>query len=594
MPAITPPTNLQASVQSATSIYLTWTNTNYSLPIEIWLKQSGGIYQYWGQADAGKIGYTVRGLSPDTYYYFKVRYANSTLFSTEDSEYTLPTAPSGLTVAVSGVELSLSWTNESNYQYIKIDYYNDASGWQSVDTVSGTTTSYEYTASEELTSYLFRITGAGQVSAYWSDYAISDAVSTELATPTGLEATCPSSTSVLLTWEDNSSVEEGYEVYQDNSLIYTTNANEESYLVNGLTTDETYTFKVRAKNGTNYSPFSDEVSIRVGIAPDADPVLTAVASGGQTSLDLTWTCAATNETGYEVWRSLDNTTYTKIATISNPTATSYSDTGLTSNTLYYYKVRAYNDYGYSGFSSAMSGTTDANLDAPTNLMATALSSTSIRLDWTVNATDATAHYIERKSGLSAWSVVGYTSTGTDSYYVDGTVSADTSYVYRVRAYNALLASFGAYSVSVTCKTPVSEELLIKDEPYIGMGSHICIITEEPTTQFDSYWRSKPLDFAEIDPKLPSRFKTVDRVRLDYVDKYANIPVTVGLSVDDGKTWTEETLTLGEGDGTSKHADFWFEPVTGRTISVRVKHSDSDTAFEWTGLTLYFLVRGDAV
>lgn len=593
MPAIIPPTNVVATNRSSSSIFLTWTNTNNSLPIEIWLKQAGGIYQYWATQDAGLIGYVVIGLSADTHYYFKLRYAGSTLFSDEDDDYTSPLAPADFVASVSGLDVSFSWTNSGTYASLKIDYYTEGGGWKSVSgSISGTATSYGWTAGAELTDYIFRIAAESQNSGYWSSYILSDSITTGLTTPTGLEATCPDSTSVYLTWADNSSQEDGYEIYQDNSLINTTDPDATSYLITGLTTDQSYKFKVRAKKGSSYSQYSNEVEIIVGLAPDADPVLVSATPTGQNSIVLTWTCAATNETGFEVWRSADGSNYTLLTTIAQPNATTYEDTGLTSNTAYYYKIRAYNSHGYSGFSSSASGTTEADLDAPTGLIATALNSTSIRLDWINNALDASCYYIERKTASAAWSVVGYTADGETSYYIDGTASPDTDYLYRVRAYNVGLDSYGPYSVAVACRTPISEELAIKDNPYIGMGSKIYVISEEPQTSFESYWRSKPLDFGELDPKLPSKYKTVDRVRLDYVDKYASTPITVGLSTDDGETWTEETLTIGEGDGTSKHADFWFEPVTGRTIAVRVKHSDSDTAFEWTGLTLYFLVRGD--
>ena len=58
---------------------------------------------------------------------------------------------------------------------------------------------------------------------------------------------------------------------------------------------------------------------------------------GSDTINLSWT-AVSGALGYNIYRSTEpNGTYTKIN--SAPiTATSYSDTGLTPNTIYYYQV----------------------------------------------------------------------------------------------------------------------------------------------------------------------------------------------------------------------------------------------------------------
>ena len=73
-------------------------------------------------------------------------------------------------------------------------------------------------------------------------------------------------------------------------------------------------------------------------------------------VNVTWN--SINEvTGYEVWRSTSSGgTYAKIATLSE---TTISNTGLTTNTTYYYKVRGYcvdGDATYYGLFSDMDTT----------------------------------------------------------------------------------------------------------------------------------------------------------------------------------------------------------------------------------------------
>lgn len=59
-----------------------------------------------------------------------------------------------------------------------------------------------------------------------------------------------------------------------------------------------------------------------------------------TEIDLAWTDNSMDELGFAIERSLDNVTFVQIATVAAD-VTSYSDTGLTPATLYYYRVRAF-------------------------------------------------------------------------------------------------------------------------------------------------------------------------------------------------------------------------------------------------------------
>ncbi|RYZ53306.1 MAG: hypothetical protein EOP49_07580, partial [Sphingobacteriales bacterium] len=72
--------------------------------------------------------------------------------------------------------------------------------------------------------------------------------------------------------------------------------------------------------------------------PTAPTNLTAVGTATD-KIQLKWT-GVVNNTGYQVWRSsFANGTYTKVADLAANTTT-YTNTGLTASTLYYYKVKA--------------------------------------------------------------------------------------------------------------------------------------------------------------------------------------------------------------------------------------------------------------
>lgn len=90
-------------------------------------------------------------------------------------------------------------------------------------------------------------------------------------------------------------------------------------------------------------------------APDAPTNLSA-APASYSQINLTWTDASTNETSFLIERSTNNVSYAQVGSVGAG-ITAYSDTGLTGNTLYYYRVRASNTGGNSPYSNISSATT---------------------------------------------------------------------------------------------------------------------------------------------------------------------------------------------------------------------------------------------
>jgi hypothetical protein len=102
-----------------------------------------------------------------------------------------------------------------------------------------------------------------------------------------------------------------------------------------------------------------------------DPSITLLAPAGlylepidRTTVDIKWADKTKNEQatgGYELQRST-SATFSTVTTISLPAnTTSYRNTGLTSNTKYYYRVRALNGGQQSAFSNAEATITPAQI-----------------------------------------------------------------------------------------------------------------------------------------------------------------------------------------------------------------------------------------
>ncbi|MET0243737.1 MAG: fibronectin type III domain-containing protein, partial [Flavitalea sp.] len=101
------------------------------------------------------------------------------------------------------------------------------------------------------------------------------------------------------------------------------------------------------------------VNVQTLGAPTAPAAPTALLANGTsgTSIGLTWTDNAANETGYEVYRSPnDANNFTLLASIA-ANANSYADTALNPGAMFYYRVRATGDGVFSAYSNSDSAIT---------------------------------------------------------------------------------------------------------------------------------------------------------------------------------------------------------------------------------------------
>ncbi len=120
------------------------------------------------------------------------------------------------------------------------------------------------------------------------------------------------------------------------------------------TTEGRVTVRVRDNNRASNTVDSirvDELLITTEIdgtatnPPVAPSSLTATATSHST-VALTWSDNALDESGYLVERSLDESSWSSIASLT-ANSVSYNDSGLSASTLYYYRVSAFNSAGSS-------------------------------------------------------------------------------------------------------------------------------------------------------------------------------------------------------------------------------------------------------
>lgn len=97
-------------------------------------------------------------------------------------------------------------------------------------------------------------------------------------------------------------------------------------------------------------------------APAAPSTLTAHQLGSD-EVQLSWASFDGLATGFKIYRSLNGSTYTQVATVGG-SARAYTDTNVNANTKYYYQVAGYNSVGTSSRSNTASDTTGSTTVVP--------------------------------------------------------------------------------------------------------------------------------------------------------------------------------------------------------------------------------------
>ena len=286
--------------------------------------------------------------------------------------------------------------------------------------------------------------------------------------------------------------------------------------------------------GFNVGPYAVNGTIVTSTTSISPPSGLTATSVNTTRIDLSWVDNASNETGYQVQRSSNGTTWSTIAGTLPANSTTYSDASAAPGSTYYYRVRAFNDSTNSDYSNQATATTVPV--APSNLVGNATSSTRVSLTWG-NVSGETGYRVERSLDGSTWSQIGTTGLNVTSY-ADTTVSPSTTYQYRVEAVNAGGTSDPSNVVTVT--TPG---------------------TPQP-------------------PAAPSNLTATaisrSRVDLAWSDNSNNeTGFKIERSVSGGRTWSQVATVRAN---ITAYSDTWVVPHTTYSYRVRAYNTNGNSAY----------------
>ncbi|MDD5430681.1 MAG: fibronectin type III domain-containing protein [Candidatus Pacebacteria bacterium] len=197
--------------------------------------------------------------------------------------------------------------------------------------------------------------------------------------PSDLKLSFLSSSGFSLSWQDNSSNEDGFRIERsigssnNFTLLASVGLNQNTFSDTGLPPNTQFSYRIAAYNsqGSSYSTILSAYTLPIDFptticAPTG--LKTFSVSYGQ--INLSWKDNSNNENGFKIERKMNyNGNYSVIATVGI-NATSFNDVNIMASGQYYYRVCAFNSIGTSGYSNEASA---SNAALNTNLQVVPLS-----------------------------------------------------------------------------------------------------------------------------------------------------------------------------------------------------------------------------
>jgi Secretion system C-terminal sorting domain/Fibronectin type III domain len=467
----TPPGANSVSPIAATKISINWIDLS-SNETNFILQRAGSDLSYQTIdmiASNTNIYYDIN-LKPNTRYYYRIASTNSFVTSTFTylgDATTLSGMPSNLGASMLNLtQVYLSWKDNSNDETAFEIFRADINGvFNKIAIVGPNVQNFTDVTVKENTKYFY------QVRAVFGSF-VSNTIEADVTTPkrqpndpTNIVATASAYNKVELTWKDNSTDEDGFELERAEGkgfmLLVKLPANTVTYSDTSAKENTTYGYRIRSINTSGKSAYATSEDIKTPFEPIATPTDLVAVANTYNEVKLTWKDNAKNETGYVVEKSTDGTTFTAINLPAN--TTTYTDNAVVDNASYTYRVFAKNANVSSLKTTSVTVKTPLKpLNPPTVLTLKSLSDNEISLTWQDNEGLETGFEIQRSKDGINFTKIAEVKTNIITY-LDANLDASTKYYYRVRAFND--KQFSVFSniaeVSTLVTTAVSKEKLIE-------------------------------------------------------------------------------------------------------------------------------------
>jgi titin len=461
----------QSSNESGYRVYRSTDGTNFSKVADL---------------NANSTSYSDWGLNSGATYYYKIAAWNSagevtSAAAAQKTSVPAPAQPTWLTVAYpTTTKLELYWLDQSSNES-GFHIYRSTDGGQNYTLIGDAQANSQFYADTNLTpgtKYTYKVTAfnEGGENGTWIDSGTTLQVVVAPGAPGSITFANITTSALTLNWTDSAANESGYRVYRSSdgtnfSKIADLSANATSFADSGLSNDTTYYYKIAAWN-TGGETVAGPVSQKTLLAAPTAPGQLTVSSPTANSLQLSWADNSSSESGYKVYRSADGWNYTLIGTVA-ANVTSFSDTGLSANTSYSYKIAAWNGGGEAASNAASGMTLVAAPTAPAAVTFANVTTTAMKLSWNDSAGEKGYRVYRSTDGVNFAKVADLNADTTS--YSDTALAPTTTYYYKIAAWNG----GGETTASASQKTAT---------PEVAPAQPTWLTVAYPTqTKLELYW-----------------------------------------------------------------------------------------------------------
>jgi cyclophilin family peptidyl-prolyl cis-trans isomerase len=302
-------------------------------------------------------------------------------------------------------------------------------------------------------------TGFENFSKYTSVVTVQAMATSKFGAPTNFAAVPINDGSFRLSWEDNSTTENGYQIeYKigNGEWQFLTNVNPALNFrvpIGGLQPTTTYSFRTRGFKGNpvTFTPYSN-VFTETTLAFQAPSNLVAKADG-EGAISLKWKDRSAVEEGYEIQSRTGTAEFVSLGNTGPNTTSTVPITGHDLDTSYDFRIRGFRTVNsvkvYTAFSDTATVTT-TSLIKPTNLAGEVIDDTTLRVTWDDGSSLETGFQVEaRESGTGSYRLLGTVAANEDHVNL-ARLEPGVLYDIRVRAFN--LEAFSGYTPIIQLRT----------------------------------------------------------------------------------------------------------------------------------------------
>lgn len=473
LPAPAAPSNLAATRIGESSVTLGWgdnTANESGFRVERCLDgiDCPGGFAAVATTAPNAVSYTDAAAVPSTGYRYRVVAFRDGAWETPSAELpatTLtPVAPSGFSAeGISESVVRLQWTrntlDETGFE-VEACPGLGCGDFQPLALAPTGAAGYDHQGLSQGQGFTYRVRAVRTGGFGWqTEWVGPISASTQaVQPPSDLSGVLVHSTRIDLSWVDNTTSETLFRLQRRCSGTGCTgnyadlaapSPNTTAFLDTSVCADRTYWYRVRAERSSEpawVTEWSDEAQVE-SPAPAAPSGVTATRIL-ENRIDLAWAYPAADHSGFFIYRcdgALGDPPCTPTTSVSTQGAAvrSFSNTGLTANRRYRYRIDAYKTGVTCPWqASSVIVAAETIPTPPANLAAALLNTTAVRLTWTRTTATEAGTRIERCAGggCSDFTVI-HSNAGTGTTWDDATAAQGTAYTYRARHYKTTVPAW---------------------------------------------------------------------------------------------------------------------------------------------------------